>query len=64
MDDKRKVTIAIAWLNLVEDTQANDDIVTNFLKTKSIKDLEQCAEYLLQNYTTEQMIAAAEKYSK
>lgn len=63
MNERRKVTIAVAYINLVLKKEANNELVAKFLKSKNDVALERISEYLKQNYSTEEMIAVAEKYS-
>lgn len=64
MTELRKVTIAVAYINLVLNQEANNDLVHKFLKGKKKFELEKISQYLKENFTNDQMIEAAEKFSK
>lgn len=64
MDNDRKVTIAVAWFNLVGKQKANDKTINGFIKTKTDEELQIIADNLIKNYTTEEMVAAATAFEK
>ena len=64
MTHRERVTIAVAYFNLSEKRKAFTELVDKYLATKTDKQLEEVKELLLKNYTTEQMIEAAEKFGE
>lgn len=63
MTDREKVTIIVAWINLIDDKEANNSMIDNILQQKTESQLAWMKDHMLKTYTTDQMIQAAEKFS-
>lgn len=63
MTDREKVTIVVAWFNLVEDKLATTESVDQLIRQKTVAQLEWMRDHMLKTYTNDQMILAAEKFS-
>lgn len=63
MTDREKVTIVVAWFNLVEDKLATTESVDILIRQKTEAQLEWMRDHMLKTYTNDQMIQAAEKFS-
>lgn len=64
MELQRKVTIAVAWFNLVAKQKTNAQQIDAFLKNKTEQELNNIANYLKANFTTEEMLQTAELFSE